>query len=252
VFFLLVSGGLAYAFLQVPEENVPSSTNPLHIHATFAVFVRGERVNFSGPEFDLSTRGFLISHLHSPDQDLLHLEGQRGQRFSDALARATGTQFDATFVSVDAPVAVRYDAAPGEKVRLFVAAHGEEEWREVENLLGYVPLDQDRILLTLGAVDSAGLAAQQGAVKAGAATLAQRAPWAGRDGRKKWDREGVSDRGHAGAVNDDLVEEVERREGGAAACGNDIHGKEVELRDLVVHENQSLATHPGNGMRVLQ
>jgi hypothetical protein len=170
VFFLVVSGGLAYAFLQVPGENVPSSTNPLHYHATFAVFVRGERINYSTAPFDLNQRGFLVSHLHNPDQDVLHLEGQRGQRFSDALARATGTHYDAGSIALDVPVPLRHDAAGEEKVQLYVAHHAGDDWAEVADLQGYVPLDQDRILLTLGALDEAALKAEQGVVRVGSGT----------------------------------------------------------------------------------
>lgn len=169
---LVGSGGLAYAFLHVPDENVPDST--FHVHATFAVYVRNERVNYSSEAFDLETRSFLVSHLHTltsearpvPDQDLLHVELLAGQRLGDVLDRATGTRLGRDVLTLDEAVhgGATYRAEGEERLRVLVAHDLGDDWQEIEDGPAYRILNGDRILITFGAPDDAALAAQKDSV----------------------------------------------------------------------------------------
>ena len=168
--FLVASGGLAYAFLQVPEENVPSTTGLFHVHATFAVYVHGERLNYSHPAFDLSERGYLRSHLHVDDPDVMHVEIVRGQTLGDFLELATATRLEKGALILDDLVhgGARHETGPEGTLRVFVAHDKGDAWEELDDAPGYVIRDGDRFLVTYGNAPAEELAAQQASVQVGA------------------------------------------------------------------------------------
>ena len=56
--------------------STPSPPETMHIHAAFALFVHGERIEYTDPAFDLAARHYLRAHLHHPDGDIIHIEGE--------------------------------------------------------------------------------------------------------------------------------------------------------------------------------
>lgn len=65
--------GIVYAMQQSAETR---ASCPGHWHATFAVYVDGERVPFPQPPYQLAPQGKLpmSMHMHTPSQELLHFE----------------------------------------------------------------------------------------------------------------------------------------------------------------------------------
>lgn len=140
---LLVAGGaVAYALAQERAGR----GGDVHEHATFALFVDGERVRFTDPAFDLSARGFLRGHLHAPDDALLHIEGAPGLTLGEFMERALGARLQDGTLTLDAKV---HAGRIVEDVRLFVAG-ADGAWREVADADAHVPRDGERLLLTAG------------------------------------------------------------------------------------------------------
>lgn len=69
--------GIVYAVQQNAEQNASNRANcPGHWHATFAVYVEGERVPFPQPPYLIAPQGKLplSMHMHTPSQETLHFE----------------------------------------------------------------------------------------------------------------------------------------------------------------------------------
>lgn len=151
--------GSAWAFAEAPQDE-----ETIHHHAAWALFVDGERLNFTGLEYDLSSTGFLRGHLHSPNQDIVHIEGTPGLTLAGFVRGSLGGELTDT--------SLRLSSLPGGEARndgnrtlwLFVAHGGGGAWERQPSIASYRPRDHDRILLTFGALDEATLRAQLDAV----------------------------------------------------------------------------------------
>ncbi|MFA5943274.1 MAG: hypothetical protein WC876_02280 [Candidatus Thermoplasmatota archaeon] len=152
--------GAAWAFTAAPGDD-----ETIHIHAAWALFVDGDRVNFTAPAYDLANTGFLRGHLHVPDQDIIHLEGTPGLTLADFFHGSldadlwdTGLRLDASHAGAE----LRNDG--NRTLRLFVVHEDGARWLEESSIASYQPLDHDRILLTYGALDDATLQSQADSV----------------------------------------------------------------------------------------
>lgn len=162
VLAILVTGGFAYTIARVA-----TTPDEVHIHPTFAVYVDGERIDFTSPLFDLAARGVLSAHLHAPDGATMHVEGQPGQTLGEFFRDALAANLTDTRLQLDNLVhegRILNDGKGGD-LRLHVAGR-DEPWREVVDVDGYVPRDGDRILLTFGKPTPEDLEAQKASLPA--------------------------------------------------------------------------------------
>lgn len=156
---LLVGGGTwAFALTTAPPPE------PVHLHVGLAVFHEDERLRFDDPLFDLASRRHLRSHLHSPDDGTLHLEGPPGHTLGDALAAAMDLHLGTATWQLDgmtrggAVVNVRGGTA------VWVRAPETSEWRLASMGVGHRLADGEQILVTSGALAENQLSKQQLAV----------------------------------------------------------------------------------------
>jgi hypothetical protein len=152
--------GSAWAFAAAPRDEAL-----VHHHAAWALFVDGERVNYTGVAYDLSSTGFVRGHLHSPNQDILHIEGTPGLTLADFVRGSLGGELTDTSIRLDAGHGGAVHAKSGNRtLQLFVAHDGGGAWVEQARIASYRPRDHDRILLTFGVPDEAALREQLGQV----------------------------------------------------------------------------------------
>ncbi len=73
VVIVVAIAGIVYAVQQSAERR---GSCPGHWHATFAIYVDGERVPFPQPPYQLAPQGKMAMsmHMHSPSQEILHYE----------------------------------------------------------------------------------------------------------------------------------------------------------------------------------
>ncbi len=158
---LAFSGVVGFAFLTAPEP-----VEDVHLHAAFAVFVEGERVNFTDPAFDLQNSGFLRAHMHNPDQDSMHIEGAPGLTLSEFFWLSLGSELHQGRLRLNVPVhdGVVYEDSENMTLRVFVAPNGSHNWARLPHIDGYVMRDHDRILVTYGNAEGDALLAELSAV----------------------------------------------------------------------------------------
>lgn len=154
--------GSAWAFAAAPRDEVL-----IHHHAAWALFVDGERVDYTGVAYDLSSTGFLRGHLHSPDQDILHIEGTPGLTLADFVRGSLGGELTDKSIRLDPGHGGGEHRNEGNRtLRLFVAHDGGGVWSEQASIASYRPRDRDRLLLTFGTLDEATLREQLAVVSA--------------------------------------------------------------------------------------
>lgn len=170
---VVVAAAAAATFLQ------PSTGDRFaHDHATFAMFVGGERVGFAHPDYDASRRGHGPPHMHVGDgKEVWHLEGT-----------FPGGKPDLTLERTFSYMAVAFRDGYAKLDTL--GGHNGTEWRDqgsatwqvfVSRLVGddrtpferiaasasqYKPQNMDRLLVTYGDLPPEELARQQAAVPA--------------------------------------------------------------------------------------
>lgn len=149
-----------------------------HDHATFGVFIGGQDVGFSHPDYDASKRGHGPPHMHSSDgRAVWHIEG-----------RFPGGKPDLTLEDLFVYHSVKFR---GGSMQLdTMAGHNGTEWRDqgnatwqvfVSRMAGdqrapfegvegdisqYVPQNMEKVLITYGEPTPADLARQQSLVPA--------------------------------------------------------------------------------------
>lgn len=156
----------------------PPAERFAHDHATFAVFINGERVNFAHPDYDASKRGMGPPHMHVSDgKEVWHIEGnfpdgKPDQTLEELFVYNTVTFRDG-YMKLDT-----------------LAGHNGSEWRDQGNATwqvffskfgvdarlpfervegdpsAYVPQNLDQLLITYGDPTPEELARQQAAVAA--------------------------------------------------------------------------------------
>ncbi|HSG50043.1 MAG TPA: hypothetical protein VLA43_19620 [Longimicrobiales bacterium] len=143
-------------------NGLPEAPEQVHLHAAFAVYVDGERVEFTDPYFDLGRSGFLRAHLHAPDQDIMHVEGEPGLTLEEFFRLSLRAELDQGALRLDEEVHGGLTVVDNatHPLRLFVAPDGGGAWSQVLHVPGYVMHDRDRILLTYGNATGAELEAQ--------------------------------------------------------------------------------------------
>lgn len=161
LFALLATAGLAAGLWAVVELAPGGDGEPgtglgkfIHEHATFRVYVEGEALNYSDDAFLLLERRFVPAHLHGePYAATIHIEGTRRATFGEFFSRTLmGEVTSSRLVLDDARHGGAVHEEDGTKtLRLFVAPLGSDEWREVEDIPGYVLHGDERLLLTFGA-----------------------------------------------------------------------------------------------------
>ena len=141
--------GVALAFLvacgalwTLAAPAAPTSEN-VHEHARFALYVDGERVEYSGEAFDLAQRGFLRGHLHAPDGETIHVEGRPGLTLGEFFERTLEARLEPGRVTLHDGRA--FDAP----VRLYVGG-ASGGWREAWDAAAFEPRDGHRLLVVVG------------------------------------------------------------------------------------------------------
>ena len=121
-------GGIAYAV----QQNLESRGEcPGHWHATFQIFIDGERVAFPQPPYLLSPQGKLPMrlHMHSPSQEVLHFEPLQPECMSTKEAFETvDIELGPTVMTVGpdhGPLAGTYEANATSALRYFVQPRNE-------------------------------------------------------------------------------------------------------------------------------
>lgn len=149
---LLFAGVVPYIVWAIRVPAVAPNPDPNHIHADFAVWVRGTQFDFSKPQYmtaEAQEESFPIGnprkylHLHDGNGHVIHIH-KPGLTFGDFFA-SLGMSFR--------PPCVRLDASQN------ACDAGDARWRmfvngnEVPVNPGYVLHDLDHLLLTYGADD---------------------------------------------------------------------------------------------------
>lgn len=169
-FAALPASQLPISPVQPTQPAQPAQLPPseYHIHVDFALYINGERFNFSRPRFDVSNalpKGrFAHMHIANPDGDkVIHVhakdvpltwffEGIRMNVTSNCLAAEEGERH-----------CNNINMTHNTTLKVFVQNFGGN-WKQIENFEEYVPLDLDRILVTYGDEDAAALQAQMQSV----------------------------------------------------------------------------------------
>lgn len=160
---LLISIGLAFSgIVTFAVVTAPEPSEFVHLHATFAVFANGERINFTDPAFDLQSSGYLRAHMHNPDPASMHIEGEPGLTLSEffQLALASEISRDSMTLHPEVHGGVTYTSEGNQTLRVFVAPNGGNQWTQLPHVSDYVMRDLDRILITYGNASGEELAAQ--------------------------------------------------------------------------------------------
>jgi hypothetical protein len=160
--FVLAAVGLAGVF-----AGPAAAPRAVHIHPAFAVFADGARVGYDDPAFDLTQRRVLRAHLHTGDgyPGVMHIEGGPGLTLAAFFRDGLGAELTEQRLVLDEVVhgGARYEENTTHRLRLFVQPAGGT-WAEVKPIVGYVPRDHDRLLVSFGDERGAALEAQKAAV----------------------------------------------------------------------------------------
>lgn len=137
---VLAIAGIVYAVQQNAETRREC---PGHWHATFGVYVDGERVPFPQPPYQMSPGGKLPMrmHMHSPSQEILHFEPAPAEclgvadtfELLDVDLAAGSLTFEEPHGTFDG----EYEAEGNKTVRYFVQPRdgelAEEPWSALRN-----------------------------------------------------------------------------------------------------------------------
>lgn len=118
-----------------------------HDHADFAVYVRGQRLDFNRPEF-LSTEGKDLSknvHIHAPRTNVVHIH--REQTTWDEFLTSLGMAVDDTCLTLGG--GEKLCSAGTETLKFFVNGV------RIDSLMFQDLADLDRVLISFGAEDDA-------------------------------------------------------------------------------------------------
>lgn len=159
--FISATALISTAFVQLPNvAEVP------HNHASLAVFVNGDRVNYSGAAFDLAARQYLAAHLHAPNQDILHLEGRIRITISDIFARALASSISHNALRLDKieHSGETFVSNETHHLSMYVSPAFSDGWVRVRDIPSYEPRQKDRLLVTYGVFDQEALEREFAAV----------------------------------------------------------------------------------------
>jgi hypothetical protein len=148
--------GIVYAVQQNAETR---ASCPGHWHATFAVYVDGERVPFPQPPYLIAPQGKLplSMHMHTPSQETLHFEPAQPEclgvkdtmeyvdvDLSESKLTLSGSHEQGTFGGT-------YEETGNRTLRFFVQERGgemrETEWSDLRNRQ---LLDGEKLLIVYG------------------------------------------------------------------------------------------------------
>lgn len=168
----LVLAGGAWA---VPKLLGSGSDDCLwHEHATFRVFVNGEELRFQHSSFEMQRRGTpgllpMKSHLHQPNDSLVHLEGACASVAT--FFEYMGMDLDRDSLRLDTIVhnGSAYASGPDGKLQFFLfepasAGATEGAWRERPDAPSLQLRQDQRLLVTFGNLTAENIATQQGTV----------------------------------------------------------------------------------------
>lgn len=156
---LIVAVALAGIVYAVQQNAETRGSCPGHWHATFAVYVDGERVPFPQPPYLIAPQGKLplSMHMHTPSQETLH--------FEPAQPECLGVKDTMEYVDVDVsenkltlsgaheegPFGGSYEPDGNKTLRFFVQERGgdmqESEW---SSLRGRQLADGEKLLIVYG------------------------------------------------------------------------------------------------------
>ncbi|MFA5943438.1 MAG: hypothetical protein WC876_03115 [Candidatus Thermoplasmatota archaeon] len=160
--------GVVYAFQQSAETRREC---PGHWHATFQIFVEGERVPFPQPPYLMAPQGKLPMslHMHTPSQEILH--------FEPAQPECLGTKDTFEIVDVDlgatkmtigddhGPLAGSYENDGNKTLRYFVQVRdGEMEETTWSKLGGRQLANGEKLLIAYGQYTEAQIKAMMGGI----------------------------------------------------------------------------------------
>lgn len=133
---VLLVVGAVYVFTTT-EPKVPHY-NEIHIHADFAVYLDGERVDFSESIYHSDEQAVRhpFLHLHDGDGDVLHIHAKN---------QTLAAFFESIGIRLDENCLTRgtHSYCRGDNLRMFING---KEW--TEPFTAYTPRDLDRIVLT--------------------------------------------------------------------------------------------------------
>lgn len=154
VIIIVAIAGIVYAFQQSAETR---GNCPGHWHATFQIFVDGERVPFPQPPYLMAPQGKLPMslHMHTPSQEILHYEPPQ----PDCLG--TGDAFETLDIDLGAskltvgedhgPLAGSYENDGNSTLRYFVQMRdGEMEETTWGDLGGRQLKNGEKLLIAYG------------------------------------------------------------------------------------------------------
>ncbi len=146
--------GIVYAVQQNAETRREC---PGHWHATFAIYVDGERVPFPQPPYQMSPGGKLpmSMHMHSPSQEILHFEPSPAEclgvaetfEMLDVDLGADAVTFEGSHGAFDG----KYEADGNQTLRYFVQPRdGELQEEAWSSLRGRQLANGEKLLVAYG------------------------------------------------------------------------------------------------------
>jgi hypothetical protein len=146
-FIIAVGGGLGFSYYQNHLADpyggyYDQIVAEYHIHADFAIYLNDTRLQLTDEKYMSSVEQIIHPdlHLHDGNQDLLHIHAE-GLTFSNFL-ESIGMPLTNDCMTDER--GFQHCTGGGQELALFV--NGER----VSDIVGYVPKDEDRILLYYG------------------------------------------------------------------------------------------------------
>lgn len=155
---LAVLGLAAGAYMFMPDSAIGGTgsigqAGSSHHHADFAVYVNGDRIDFSQRKYQVRDQR---AHVEGGDGDVVHSHAQ-GATF-EYFMNTVGIQYNATYMQASGE---EYYENQTHEVRMFINREGE--WKEVEPK-PFLFTGGDRILLVYGDYTQAEIQSMQNSV----------------------------------------------------------------------------------------